>query len=360
MRKKSKSKITISVILAFCMLFLVSAPVMAKDDNVSLTLEEAIKKGYANSIELEKAGVAVKDAENTQKSVYEALQTNTITYVQAQRANSANLAVQTASSTYNQTKDKVAYDITKKYWDVKKYQEHLKVAELSYKKAQSDLGIARLNAAVGLGTNATVLAAESKNAQAKTSLESAQYSLNTAYSVFNVAVGLNRDARPVLSEEVADFKPIYKNSLSVEISQAITSNPNLWTAQQSALIAQNTANGVACTPGKSYYDYQSALYSADTSNLTVKGTERTLSTTVESLFYQVETLNQTYKQLLVTQQAAAEACRIKKLMYEVGTGTQNDVLGAESDLASANMGINDSKYSNSLLAIAFEKPWVLS
>lgn len=357
MRKKSKHKVKIAIILAFCMIFLISAPVMAKDNTVTLTLDDAIKRGYSNSVDLRKATLDIESAENTQESTYSSLQTTTITYVQAANANSANLAVQNAYTTYDQTKDKVAYDVTKKYWDVKKYEEHLAVAELSYKKSQQDLGIARLNAGVGLGTNATVLSAESTNAQAKTALESAKNTLTNAYSLFNVAVGLNRDDRPELSEEVPDYKAINKNSLSIEISQAITSNPSLWTAQQSALIAQNAANGVLATPGKSYYDYQSASLSADKSQLTVQSTEKTLATTIESLFYQVDNLNQSYNQLLASQKALAEAYRVKKLMYDVGIATQNDVLAAEVSLANMNMSINDSKYTNNLLGVAFEKPW---
>lgn len=357
MRKKSKTKVTITLIISFCMFLLICNPVMAQDNTVSLTLEDAIKRGYSNSITLQKAEKSVEAADKKFENTMSNQTLSTITYATAMNAQSDALSAQVASKSYEQTKDAVLYDITNKYWNVKKYEEHLKVAKLSYQKSQRDLGIARLNAAVGLGTNATVLSAESANAQAKTSLDSTQNSLNNAYSVFNTAVGLNRDARPVLSEDVPEFEPIKMSSLSIEISQAITSNPSIWQAQQSALIAQNTANAMLATPGMTYYSYSQQLLSSTQAELTVQSTERAVATTVESLFYQVENLNQSYKQLLVNQEAAAEAYRIKKLMYDVGLATQNEVLAAEVTLSNINMSINDSKYANNLLGIAFEKPW---
>lgn len=359
MRKKSKSKATIIIILAFCMILLACTPVMAQDNTVTLTLEDAIKRGYNNSINLQKAEKSVEAAEKKFENTMNNQTLSTITYATAMNAQSDALSAQVASKSYNQTKDAVMYDITNKYWNVKKCLEHLAVAELSYKKSQQDLGIARINAAVGLGTNATVLSAESANAQAKTALETAKNSLTNAYSLFNTAVGLNRDDRPELSEEVPDFKPINKNTLSIEISQAITSNPSIWQAQQSALIAQNTANAMLATPGITYYAYSQQMLSADQAQLNVQSTEKSVATTIESLFYQVENLNQSYQQLLTSQKALAEAYRIKKLMYEVGLATQNDVLAAEVSLANVNMSINDSKYSNNLLGIAFEKPWAM-
>jgi outer membrane protein TolC len=359
MRILSKNKAAQALSLIVAMVFLVSAPVMAADDTDTLTLQEAIDLGYTHSIALQKANTSLDSARNTQKQTMENQQLSNITYVEAANSNSVSLNAQIASESYKQTRDAVLYDITKKYWEVKKYQEHLTVAELSYKKSQRDLGIARLNAAVGLGTNATVLSAGSTNAQAKTSLESAQTSLNNAWSNFNTAIGLTRDARPVLSEEIPGYQTIHMSDLSIEISQAVGSNPSIWQAQQAALIAQNKANAMILA-GKGYYDYMGQLYATTTAELSVQSTEKSVATTTEQLFYNIQNLEQTYKQLLVSQEAAAEAYRVKKLMYEVGVATQNDVLATEVALASVNMSINDSKYNNNLLAIAFEKPWATS
>ncbi|MEN6348154.1 MAG: TolC family protein [Syntrophomonas sp.] len=359
MRKKSKTKVTVTFILSFCMFLLICTPVMAQNNTVSLTLEDAIKRGYSSSITLQKAEKSVETADKKFDNTMSNQTLSTITYSTAMNAQSDALSAQVASKTYEQTKDAVMYDITNKYWNIKKYEEHLKAAQLSYKKSLQDLGIARINAAVGLGTNATVLSAQSSNAQAKTALETAQNSLTNAYSLFNIAVGLNREDRPNLSEEIPDYKPINMNTLSIEISQAVTSNPSIWQTQQSALIAQNTANAILSTPGTTYYTYSQQLLSSEQAQLTVQNTERSVATTIESLFYQVGNLNQSYQQLLVSQEALAEAYRVKKLMYEVGVATQNDVLAAEVSLTNINMSINDSKYANNLLGIAFEKPWAM-
>lgn len=357
MRKTSKYKAILIMLLIQSLLFLSASTALAAQEEQTLTLQQAIDKSYKSSLTLSAAKKSLDLAEIQQEQTISQMSLSTLTASKVESAQKASLNYQVASKTYDQTKEKVAYDTTKKYFAVQQALADLELAKLAFQKASQDIGIARITAGVGLSTNASVMSTDSAYTQAKTNLESAENTLKNAYSLFNDAVGLNMADRPVLNEAVPEFRNMNLSDVNVEISQAVTSNTDVWKAQMNALIAENNANMVLYTG--EYYPYQQQEITVKQAQLTVQSTETQVAQSIEQMFYQVKNMEEAYKTGIKSRNALAEALRVKKLMYDVGVAIKNDVTAAELSLATAENALDDTRYSHSLLAIAFEKPWVL-
>lgn len=357
MRKTSKYKVILIMLLINGMLFLSASPALAASDQKTLTLQQAIDQSLKNSLAIAQAKKTIELAEIQQESAISVMTQSQITSSMVENVQKADLTYMVASKTLTQTQEKVGYSTTKKYFAVQQALEDLELAKLAFQKASQDLGISRLTAGVGMGTNASVMATESAYTQSKANLEAAENTLKNAYSLFNDAVGLNINDRPVLTEKVPEFKNLNLNDVNLEISQAISTNTDIWKAQMNALIAQNVANMVLYNG--EYRPYRQSELSVDQAQLTVQSTETSVAQSIETMFYQVKSMEESYKTGVKSRDSLAEALRVKKLMYEVGLSTKNEVLAAEISLSTAENALNDTRYNHSLLAVAFEKPWVL-
>ncbi len=257
-------------------------------------------------------------------------------------------AIDAARKAEKMQEDTVVAATYKKYYDVLEALDTLQGAEKAYASAEQQYAIKKLYFEVGMLSNIELQQAGITFATGKTNLAAAQNSLEKAYIAFDQQVGLDTSSRPNLTD-VPEFAALEVQNLDSAIKSIVKNSPSQWLAKEGAKLAERLSD----TPGSTEQD----SIGAEQADIDADALYDSTVEAVYGIYYGAKGIEDGYQVALEGLKLAEKAYTVAQLQYEVGMGTQADVLKAESALADAWNTVQALVYQHNLMKIAFEKPW---
>lgn len=272
----------------------------------------------------------------------------------------ADLNWQFSKESLTASQDGLALGTCNKYWGVLKAQEALKAAEAAQKSAALQLQKAQASFRAGLLAQSDLLAAQAGSEGARAQLAKARNDLHTAYVAFNQQVGLWPEDRPVLTDAVS-FEPLKIDDLDHEVAVVLETAPSVWLAdqvvnlkkyQQDIMLYASTLTG-----GTTYKPYEAREIEVEQAGLDAASARKAMEYLTRSLYYGVESLEQSYAGAQESLKAADENLRVAKIKFDLGLVTASDVAAAEKSEADAQSTLASVACQHALLKLGFQKPW---
>lgn len=268
---------------------------------------------------------------------------------------SANLTWRMSERSLTSAQDTLTLSVCGKYWAIQLAGVNLEVAEIALKQANLDLNKARVSYQVGLTAADALLAAETKQASAKYSLEKAQNDLETAYTAFNQAVGLRAEDRPVLTDELS-FTPMDDDvSLDVLVARVLGNSPTVWQAEQKVEM-QKILKDLMFYTG-SYQPYEARKIEMDQVKLDAASAKEAAEILTRNIYYTLRSLEVSYPAAEQAVKLAEENLRVGQVKLQVGMATGADVAALETALAQSRQSLLELKKNHAYYTLALEKPW---
>ncbi len=267
---------------------------------------------------------------------------------------SANLTWRISERGLTTAQDALTLSVCNKYWAVQLGEVNVRVAELSLKQAGLDLSKARAYHAVGLTAADALLAAETKQASAKYSLEKAQNDLSAAYTAFNQTVGLWAEDRPVLTEELS-FTTMDDVNLEVLVARALDNSPTVWQADRRVEMQEILQDLMFYTG--SYQPYDAREIELGQTELDALSAREATELLTRNMYYAVRSLEVSYPAAEQALKLAGENLRVGQAKYQVGMATQAEVAALETALAQSSQGLLELMKNHAYYVLALEKPW---
>ncbi len=270
---------------------------------------------------------------------------------------SADLAWQMSKKQDEVTRDALALQIAKGYWDVQTAEENLNIQQLVEKQALTYLQNAQVGYQTGVVSHSDVINAETQWNQAKAAVDAAQKNLDGAYSAFNKLIGISQSERPILSDN-PEYDPLVVNDLESEAERIADSSPSVWLAQQQVTI-QKWAADMASFTGQ-YEPYQARKIGENQAELNADNALDLTKQAVRNLYYAIVEVEKSYEAAQEGLKRAQENLDVAKAKYNAGVAIQSDVISAEVAVAQAQQQIDSLVRQHAYLKLAFEKPWAMS
>lgn len=327
-----------------------------RDKPVTLTLNEAISMALSHSKAIKKAGLNVDRAEEDRqdaKKIVSFIPTGVGPYLPEVEAAYTNLLTkelqwQMSKRSLTAAEDTVVLDTCRKYWAVQAAQRAVDAQKAALEQARGDLHAAEASYAVGMLSEEGLLGGRAAFEHAKGALEAAQYDLELAYIAFNDEVGLGREERPVLAEEVV-YVPLDVADLQNAVQRTVEQNPHIWQREQLIVIADKVRY---LQDNWNIADIDMQLAELDAADL--KDAMQILGRTI---YYSARKAEESYPAAREVLEVAKESLRVAELKHEVGLITRTEVAKAEAQVAEAEKNLYNLITQQAYLKLACEKPW---
>lgn len=346
------------IILMFFLVFALQVPVFAasSEEEISLSMDDAVSRALRYSKALESTKLDTEIAEQNKWDMAGVWHPSFITDYN-EDADAAGLyetmpkldfAVDAARKTEKMREDMVVAATYSKYYGVLQALDSLEGAEKALASAEKKFAVKQLYFEVGMLSNIEYEQEAVAFASSKTSLTVAQNSLENAYIAFNQQVGLKTLDRPVLTDEPV-FTALELENPDSTIRSIVNNSPSQWLAKEGAKLRERLSDA----PGS---DEQDAI-GAEQADIDADSLYDSTLKDVYYIYYGIKGIEDGYQVAVQGVKLAEKAYAVAELQYEVGMGTQADVLEAESSLIDEQNGVKKLIYQHNLMKIAFEKPW---
>lgn len=326
------------------LLVVAAAGTAAAADVQYVTLEEAEAIAFENSVSLELASLAVKEAEFQYKQAEAAMimRPSPVLLLQAQGG------LDVARQQYTTARDKLALDVQTDFFNVLRTQNLLAIAQEGLESAERHENVAQKKLAVGTATRLDVIKASRSVLNSKAGVSQARHGLELAQMKFRQTLGVDLDA-PIVPREIAlDVEPIQVN-LEEDMAYALANRDEI---KQLLLAIEVAEKNVELSDN----DYTPAL-TLQQAELNLAKMELQLEQAREGFVLQIKQSHSAWKdaeeRIPVLQKGVEEATemlRLSELSYEADMITSNDlqdaqlgVLAAKNDLVNAIFDYNLAK-----------------
>jgi len=309
-----------------------------------VTLEEAEAIAFENSVSLELAGLAVKEAEFQYKQAEAAMimRPSPVLLLQAQGG------LDVARQQYTTAKDKLALDVQTDFFNALRTQNLLAIAQEGLESAERHESVAQKKLAVGTATRLDVIKASRNVLNSKAGISQARHGLELAQMKFRQTLGVDLDASILPREIALDVEPIQVN-LEEDMAYALENRDEI---KQLLLAIEVAEKNVELSDN----DYTPAL-TLQQAELNLAKMKLQLEQAREGLALQIKQSHSAWKdaeeRIPVLQKGVEEATemlRLSELSYEADMITSNDlqdaqlgVLAAKNDLVNAIFDYNLAK-----------------
>lgn len=241
---------------------------------------------------------------------------------------SAALEKDTAKWQKEDEEKKLTIEVQQQYLGVTRAKEHKALLQLSVERAIDLRRLAEAAYKVGTAARSDVMRADTHVTNLEASLFAAESSVKIAEAVLNTTMG--RDLQDEVSlENVFTLPELSKiDDLDKAIIRALGSRTEIKVSQGRRAVAESIMNYANNTFSQNDYDYRLAEIGLEEAKLGLRAVEDGIRLEVFSLY---QKLTGRDKQLLAIQKGlelANENYRISKLRYELGVGTQGEVVDA--------------------------------
>ncbi len=347
------------ILISTLLLFSMQVPVMAASDGdepLELSINEAVNRALTYSDSLDSAELDTQIARENKAALASGWGSSIITDLNEaaeaegvyQNLPSLKYQIKAAEKTEDMQEDIVVAETYKAYYDLLQAIEEAAVAEKACQAAESAYNIQDLYLQVGMLSRLDYQGAVLKLANSKADLTEAHNTLENTYIEFNQLVGLDLSDRPVLTDK-ALYTTLELKNVDSTINYIAQTSPRQWMAEEAVDLKERLTS----TPG-----------ATDTTELEAEQAEIDADSLYDStrqalyqIYYSIKGMEESYQVVQENLVLAEKAYNVAQLRFEIGMGTEADVLEAEASLADAQKAVLALTCQHNLMKIAFEKPW---
>lgn len=345
-----------SLVVLGCFIFTASMPAAlatTKQENEQLTLYAAVQKALERSSSLEiqdlKIDKAAEEMDDMRRAIKHIPGTGFFIPEVSRVWKGYLLARENERITQKQLENmqqQLVVDVTNHYYEVLKSTNRLALAQNQLKIAQKECFHARVKDDAGMITRATLYGYQTKLAKAKSDLGTAQKELSESQTNLALLIGLSGDFKYQLVDEVA-FKPAEFTSLTAVIAQALSpQNFSVWAAERLAAVTWQVTDHTD--------NYNVGVAEAHIKDLEASATKDEIKKKVQSLYWALQTMEETHHTLEQNKQAAQEKLRITKIQKEVGLTTELQVQQTEQTFKQAVDELKQLVYRHNVAEIQLQ------
>lgn len=327
----------------------------ATDTQLTLTLDQATERALHYSKTLKSASIDVYVAEDNSENTSWNPTWDT-TYVEDTETKYSNMV--TAENQYESAvlkkgmqEDSVIAQTRSSYYDLLQAIDKVEVQKSSMAAGEKSWKISQIYFDVGMLSQIAYDQAQVQYNQSKNNLISAESDLVNKYISFNQLVGLNIEDRPILTD-TPKLEKLDVSNPAAQIALIISDSPSLEIAYNGVQLKQDIVDRTGMT--------ETADLQVDQANLSVTQTKEALIKGLYNIYYSIKNLEDTYPVAQSNVAVADNNLRIAKLKYEIGMGTQYDVMTAENSLEQAQNTLLTLICNHETLKESFFKPWASS
>lgn len=251
-------------------------------------------------------------------------------------------------------RDTVITSTYSSYFAVLEAKERLDLLQAVKNKTELNKNIIRLKYDLGMITvnsltGESLSLAKIEYEKALNDIIVAENSLKAAYIAFNQLISLPDNERPILSSSI-EYKKIKKDSLDEEIRSVIENSPTLWIASETTKLTSDL-RGYADTVKIGDLD-------ARKTQLDEEKLKEATKTTVQSLYDNLNSMEENRKILQENFNIKKEASRIAALSYKLGLISRYQKISTDLAILEAENLLKKNTYDHTLLSLKFLRPWV--
>jgi outer membrane protein TolC len=238
------------------------------------------------------------------------------------------------------------------FYELLKARENVRIAENALQRADEQVKIAQTKVQIGSGSNVDLIGVQASQAAARATLVSAQNTAKLKLMDLNKTMGVDLEAQYNLTGSFEFKKEEFK--LQDLLDKALSEEVGLIAAQDACDIATWTYEFQKLFYSSRSYDVKSSEHDKIAAELTLKQTHDNLITSVTENYYSYLALEEKYQYLQKALELQKETYRLKKLSYEVGMATSEDVMQASDNVEVAEYNLTDCIFSYNLLKSSFK------
>ncbi|MDH7478792.1 MAG: TolC family protein [Syntrophomonadaceae bacterium] len=328
---------------------------------LKLTLQESIDRALRNNPEVtlaqlarDKAKVGLSQARDAARAIdeqhafnYELGKVKWVYPKQAQ--NAADLADQA----YQYSIDGLKLLVEKSYYDLLKAQRTLDNKNEALKRAEEMLRVANSKYSVGTVPRTEVLNAEVRLAQAQAELTLAGSSLDTAMLNFNQTVGIPLGQKVTLVEDFG-FVPFDELDINQFVEESLQKQIPVLQARSAWEVKQVQLETAGKYYSTSVYSYKLAEIEANEAEQNYVKTQNSIRLAIMQNYSSLLGARDRIRVLEKSLEQARENVRLANLRYEVGLGTNLEVLEAAGALNDTQAAYLEALYNYNLCKARFK------
>lgn len=355
----------IGLILCLLMILVIfplpSLGAAAIDDNdeLELTLDEAIDRALATSSNLKLADYDIERNEEVRQKAAERVQYTPTDGSNEDALNAfislvqSDLSWQMSRKTKEVREDTIIKTVFDRYTSVLMAQEKVLIAEKtlaneSYKRLEAVIGYQ-----VGKVSLSNKILAEANYVTKEVALNESRADLEDSYIQLNSFIGLNLQDRPLLKYDPV-FVPLKINNLEADVQRRLEVDPNLWLTDKNVEKAELDLDLFNWNGSTSYHAKEIDL---EKTRLNAVEDKEQTRLSIYSIYSNILRLEEQYKTTEQNLRLAEDNLSISQLKYQLGMISKGEVLAAELDVANARTSLKSIIYQHEAQKMSFDKPW---
>jgi|GEM_PF-2787158 len=327
----------------------------AQEEAIEMTIDDAISRAMRYSKTMESVQLSTDLADENREEAAMNISPSWITSGEGKGSEAAYASLLNADLSYETAKvneeiqaDVLAVSIRSSYYGILQYIGNIQCIEAELFLQEKNYAFLQAQYKAGRCSRIELQQAESQLRAKESELTNARNTLNNAYISFNQQIGLKEEERPVLTEY-----PLFEamndiEDLDAEIRSLIANNPEQL-QQKEALELKERLSDASDQDEIELRQVEIAM----------EQSEDNLVQQLYSAYYNIQHLEQQYELLLADKGLAETQLRLAKINYQVGRGTQLDVLSAQADVLQAEQNLLKLVCQHDLLKRQFSMPWTM-
>ncbi|AQS60365.1 TolC family protein [Desulforamulus ferrireducens] len=325
----------LTLLLSLMIVFACSLSAYGEENNVELSLEQAINKALDHSVllkndksEIEKMDILFNDVSSMLRYTPVDLSFNPSDTNLFKAFYSTEFEKKKAEKKYDNDRKQVVIDVKDKYYSVIASQKKLAAAQVAWEKSKIKLLQTQARYKVGLATNANLAEEEANEAAAKTAVMDAQAKLDNAYGELNRLLGEPITSKPKL----IDMPVVEKKELDVneQVNMAVGNSFEMWTVEESVNLTSRLRLF------ERFYDVGD--YNYDQALNSLSDSKQELRNKTQALCLNINYLYEKYNELQQRKLQYEATLKQTKAMFAVGMTTKDNVLQVEYALKETEAG----------------------
>lgn len=356
-----KFKKLISLAAIFLLLTLLTGTgAMAKEEKISLTLEEARELALKNNdqvelnrLSIDKAKLKYEQDRFNAKKIDEKYVTS---YEMAVGKYVLPLASQVgvvmAEAEVQLKEQMLKLEVESNYYELLKQKAALANAQSALDRAQEQLRIAKESLKAGVIAKSEVIGGEVLVAAKEAAVVKAQNDYDKAVMELAKSVGLELDVKLTTADEFT-FKPLAVN-LTEELEKVLEKDISVLGAREGLKVAAKTFDLASKYYTPNVFMYREAEYNLEEAKVKLKQSETAAELKVRKAYLDLQSAEKAYHTLEKSLASAKETYRIAKLRFAAGVATRLEVEQAEGSLSEQEASVMEMLYAYNLAAAQFK------
>jgi len=319
-----------------------------------LNMRQAVDEALTNNPEVEKAALAVKNAElgydiimQAKKDLQQYQDTVGLTFEQLKILNFGPLEMEgllgLAQKGEELGKNGLALETQQNYLALLKAQDGLSLAKLGLERAREQKRLAEAAFKAGTVAKSDVLGADAQVASAEAVLFGMESAVQIAKMSLNKTLGRELD-NPLEVKGELTLPKLSKSDLQEGIDAALNNRLEIIQTQNELEIKEKEFSLAKAAYSPNVFAYREAELNLADARLNLRTAEDSVLLQVQQLYAALGGMEKQQSALGKSVEYATESYRLAKLRYEVGIDTQMDVLSALVTLTELENNLLEAKY----------------